>query len=508
MAVKTFAAIDVGSFEVAMKIYEFSGKNTMREIEHVRFLLDLGTESYFEGKISKDKSEELCRVLTQFSTIMKTYKVQDYKAYGTSAIREIAAAPLILERVKLRTGIHLAILSNSEQRFLHYKAVASKGEVFHKIIENQTAIVDIGGGSLQISRFDQGVLTSTQNIQAGVLRLQERLNRMNIKQSLLEEFVDEMVSTSLTTYQKLYGKEQGIENIILIDDYLSILAMRRSLKDPAKAFVTADAFEEFLGTLRGANISEIAQNLDITEQQVPLLLISAILMKRLITLFGAHTLWIPGAGLCDGIAYDYAERKKLVSGIHDFQKDILACVENISKRYLGNKKQAALTQALALALFDTTAKWHGLPKREKLLLEIAALLIDCGKFISLTAEGTVAYDIIMASEIIGISHAERKVVALVVRHVTVPFEECPITNEAEYVTVTKLTALLRVASALYCSRKPKFDKIKTKMEKGVLQLVVETQEELFLEQEAFTQQANFFREVYGIDVVLKHKKKI
>ena len=41
MSVKTFAAIDVGSFELTMKIFDFSGKNTMREIDCIRQRIDL-----------------------------------------------------------------------------------------------------------------------------------------------------------------------------------------------------------------------------------------------------------------------------------------------------------------------------------------------------------------------------------------------------------------------------------------------------------------------------------
>ena len=52
MGVKTFAAIDVGSFELSMKIFEFAGKNRIREIDHVGQRLDLGTDTYADGKIS------------------------------------------------------------------------------------------------------------------------------------------------------------------------------------------------------------------------------------------------------------------------------------------------------------------------------------------------------------------------------------------------------------------------------------------------------------------------
>ena len=71
MSVKTFAAIDVGSYELTMKIFEFSGKETMREIDCVSRRLDLGSDTFAMGKISNEKMDELCRTLKDFSDIMK-----------------------------------------------------------------------------------------------------------------------------------------------------------------------------------------------------------------------------------------------------------------------------------------------------------------------------------------------------------------------------------------------------------------------------------------------------
>ena len=60
---KTFAAIDVGSFELSMKIFEFTKKNPMREIDHVRYRIELGSDTYAKGKIEYEKVDELCRIL-------------------------------------------------------------------------------------------------------------------------------------------------------------------------------------------------------------------------------------------------------------------------------------------------------------------------------------------------------------------------------------------------------------------------------------------------------------
>ena len=150
MGTRMFAAIDVGSYELNMKIFEFSSSNQMKQVDAIRYRLDLGTDTFSSGKISADKKNELCKVLREFADIMKSYRITNYKAYGTSAIRETENTKILLDQIEQRTGIQIEVLSNSEQRFLDYKSMASKGEDFDKIIEKGTAIVDIGGGSIQI----------------------------------------------------------------------------------------------------------------------------------------------------------------------------------------------------------------------------------------------------------------------------------------------------------------------------------------------------------------------
>ena len=66
MAVKTFAAIDVGSFEISMKIYEVSSRKGMRQVDHVSHSIDMGTDSYTTGKIAQERLEELFNTLKEF----------------------------------------------------------------------------------------------------------------------------------------------------------------------------------------------------------------------------------------------------------------------------------------------------------------------------------------------------------------------------------------------------------------------------------------------------------
>lgn len=93
MAVRMFAAIDVGSFALELGIYEISDKTGIRNVEHIRHVIALGSDTFSEGKISYDLVDEMCRVLEKFTETMKMYRVKDYRAYATTAMREAEKQP-------------------------------------------------------------------------------------------------------------------------------------------------------------------------------------------------------------------------------------------------------------------------------------------------------------------------------------------------------------------------------------------------------------------------------
>ena len=511
MGIRTFAAIDVGSFELTMKIFEYSGKGGRKEIDCIRKRLDLGTDTYVQGKITNDKMDELCRTLNEFSEKMRAYKVDAYKAYGTSAIRETENTTIVLDQIAQRTGIHVNVLSNSEQRFLGYKAIASRGENFSKIIEEKTAVVDIGGGSIQLSLFDNDTLVSTQNLRLGVLRLQEYMNRFAAKNSQVGMLVDEMAMAQLATYKKLYLKDREIQNLIVMDDYISPLAVR---KHGAKAVLDAADYMEIQNLIQHGSVTQAAIAMGISEEKVPLVFISAVLIERIASLMGAQHIWAPGATLCDGIAYEYAEQEKLLQGEHDFEKDIVACATSISKRYMGSKKRSETLEKITTTIFDSMKKVHGLGRRERLYLRLASILHDCGKYISMVNIGENSYQIIMATEIIGLSHTEREIVANVARFNYSPFvyygQQSGTTrlDHDSYLIVAKLTAILRLASGLDRSHKQKLNGLKAALKDNRLILTIDTQEDITLEKGFFEMREEFFKEVFSVEPVLKQHKQL
>ena len=522
MAVHLFGAIDVGSYEMELIIYEISKKRGIREIDDIIHRIALGTDTYNTGKISMKHASELRRVLLEFRRIMENYGVEDYRAYGTSAIREMQNSALVLNRLEMETGIHIEPLGNAEQRFLDFKSIASRSSQFDKLIEEPTAIVDIGSGSIQISLFDNGKMVTTQNMNLGILRLHEQVGRIRASASRFEGLVEELVLSRLMVFKHLYLEERTIRSLILVDDYISEVAQKVNVREffrgagsaeealPAgDGFLSRERYEAFYERIKTISYSQVARGLEIPEENVPLLFISGIILRQILEMTGAEILWIPGVCLCDGIVYDYAEKKKFFVSSHDFEKDIISSAIEISRRYNGSRERSKTLEKIALRIFDSTSRMHGMGSRERLLLQIAAILHDCGKFISMNDFSECAYHIIMATEIIGLSGREKEIVANVVRfnHSRfIPFEAQTAIDRERYSVIARLTAILRASNGLDRSHKHKFSDFKIRMKGDQLTITVDVRKDITLEKGLFDKKADFFEEIFNIRPVIKQKK--
>lgn len=510
---KLFAAIDVGSYELNMGIYEF-GQNKMKVIDTLKYRLDLGTDSYTKGRLPVDKVEEMCRILNEFGRIMKSYHVTDYKAYGTSAVRETRNTRILLDQIEQRTGIHVDIISNSEQRFLDYKSVASKGRDFTKTIEKSTAIVDIGGGSIQISLFDKDKLDVTQNMKLGVLRLQESLSELDASPGKYDELLEEIIGSQMDAFEKLYLRGRNIENLIIVDDYVSPITWNRTKDSDSPGYISESRFMAFFDRIKEMNQDEFCRRYNVARENLNQVYIAATLIKFVAKTMGVKMIWAPGVTLTDGIAYEYGERKKLIVIDHDFESDIVTCARSLSRRYNGDDKRNQTLENICMTIFDSMKKVTGLGKRDRLLLRIATILNDCGKYISMYNLAQSSYNIIMATEIIGLSEIEREIIAGVVKynHVYLDYDiertESSGRSEDVYMRIAKLTALLRIGSALDRSHRQKVSDVKAKLADDTLVITVRTNKDMALEKGVFAKRADFFEEIFCVRPVINQIAKI
>ena len=216
MAVTSFAAIDIGSYNVTMEIFEITKKNGLKSLTTVRQRLELGRDTYNDGMVSPEILRELTRILKDYSRIMKEYDTRSYRACAKTALREARNFLLVREHVRNKTGINIEILSNSEQRFMAYKSIASRGEEFQKFIGKGTAIIDVSGGSIQISLFDKETLVTAQNLKLGLLRISSRLSKILNETTHPDALIDEFIRKDIMNFKRMHLKDRNIDTIILV----------------------------------------------------------------------------------------------------------------------------------------------------------------------------------------------------------------------------------------------------------------------------------------------------
>lgn len=509
MAVMTFAAIDIGSYEVSMKIFELSKKIGFRELNDVRYSLELGKGVYSNGKLDTQMLDVLCETLNDFKRMMQDFGVVEYRACGTSALRELANPLIVVEQIYRRTGFKVEILSNAEQHFLGYKSIAAIERGFKKMIQKGTAILDVGGGSLQVSLFDKDALVTTQSLKMGSLRIRQRLQELEKTTIHYDKLVEEFIRNDLTNFQRLYLKDRDIKNVILMGDFITDMIFQEEMKDK---IITRNEFMKRYEDTVDKTEDVLAQEMEIDPEYASLVVPTMVVCRSFIDIFQAEALWAPGVSLLDGIAYDYAEKKKFIRSVHNFENDILVTSKNIAKRYSSSKSHIQGTMNLCLNIFDSMKKVHGMGKRERLLIQIAALLHDCGKYISMGNVSECSYQIIMSTEIIGLSSLERKMIAYAVRYNTTAFvyyDEIQMLgagiDRESYIKIAKMTAILRLANAMDRSHCQKVKGIKTVLKDRELQMVMDSSQDISLELGLLQDKVAFFEEVFGIRLVIRGK---
>ena len=512
MAVMTFAAIDIGSYEVSMKIFELSKKIGFRELNDVRYSLELGKGVYSDGKLDTQMLDVLCETLNDFKRMMQDFGVVEYRACGTSALRELANPLIIVEQIYRRTGFKVEILSNAEQHFLGYKSIAAIERGFKKMIQKGTAILDVGGGSLQVSLFDKDALVTTQSLKMGSLRIRQRLQELEKTTIHYDKLVEEFIRNDLTNFQRLYLKDRDIKNVILMGDFITDMIFQEEMKDK---IITRNEFMKRYEDTVDKTEDVLAQEMEIDPEYASLVVPTMVVCRSFIDIFQAEALWAPGVSLLDGIAYDYAEKKKFIRSVHNFENDILVTSKNIAKRYSSSKSHIQGTMNLCLNIFDSMKKVHGMGKRERLLIQIAALLHDCGKYISMGNVSECSYQIIMSTEIIGLSSLERKMIAYAVRYNTTAFvyyDEIQMLgagiDRESYIKIAKMTAILRLANAMDRSHCQKVKGIKTVLKDRELQMVMDSSQDISLELGLLQDKVAFFEEVFGIRLVIRGKGRV
>ena len=512
MPVQMLAAIDVGSSEVAMKIYQFSKRTGVQEIEHVRSIVELGADTYNTGVIAYDTMQELCGVLKGFTQKLKEYRIEKYIAYAGSALREAINRDLVLDQIYVQTGLKVQIVGNEQLRFLVLQSLAGTVTQFGRLIDEGVAIIDLSSGSLQVSVYEAGTLTLSQNLKLGSLRVREILADIEQQTTDFVNVMEDYIGNDLRTLQRLAIKDLRVKHVIVLGEEIATLLNAVNASKNRESF-TAAQFEKFYHKLMKSKEEVISKKYSVPYEPATVLKPSMIIFKNLVEILGGEIVCASNVGLCDGILADYLRTHHMGQDTHDFTGDIMSMARQIALHYESDMDHIQNVEEISLAIFDGIRKISGLTPRDRLLLQVASVLHDCGKFVNLMRGTDTSYYLILNTEIIGISEEEKGIIANVVRfnsktEVPAYGEVAREMSHVNYVRMLKMASILRLANGMDRSHQQRIRDVRVTIRDGELKIMANTIYDITLEQGMMENRAHFFEQIYGLKPVLRQKRRV
>lgn len=165
------AAIDIGSNAARLLITEVVtntyGQTSFNKLNLVRVPLRLGFDVFEKNEISKPKIGMLLQTLKAYSHLINAYGVEHVKACATSAMRDAKNGKDLIRKILLETGITIEIISGDvEATYIYENHVAENLDKEHSYL-----YIDVGGGSTELTFFDDGKLKYKESFNIGTIRL-------------------------------------------------------------------------------------------------------------------------------------------------------------------------------------------------------------------------------------------------------------------------------------------------------------------------------------------------
>lgn len=165
-----YAGIDIGSNAVRLLIKclnEPGSTEPLSKVQLVRVPLRLGEEAFTEGRISKKKGKQLVSLMKAYKELMEIYEVEAWRACATSAMRDAANGPELVDKIFEKTGIRIEIIDGKEEARLISSDLMRTlaGE-----LEATFLYVDVGGGSTELNLVHAGELIDSRSFNLGTIR--------------------------------------------------------------------------------------------------------------------------------------------------------------------------------------------------------------------------------------------------------------------------------------------------------------------------------------------------
>lgn len=302
--VEKLAAIDIGSNGIRLLIGEVDDHGDVYAIKRLREPVRLGKDVFSQGQISKRTAEKAIESFEKFAKLMRRHDVDRVRAVATSALRESSNKEQFVSLVKKKTGIKIEIISGLQEAKLIHSAVSGRVQ-----LENRNAVlIDIGGGSVEITISVDGKLKAMKSFKLGTVRLLQILEERKLQEKSLRFLLQRSMS-DLNEFVARTTKGEPIDFCIGTGGNFEALGKLRVALLNRSSVSTMNVFEldEIINHLLSMSIKERVQFLRLRPDRADVIVPAGLIIHTVMRKIPCEMLVIPSVGLREGILADLAE---------------------------------------------------------------------------------------------------------------------------------------------------------------------------------------------------------
>ncbi|MCL2127451.1 MAG: HD domain-containing protein [Treponema sp.] len=503
------AVLEIGSTGIRLLIAEIHGNGQWTVMDNAGRPVAFGRDVFSSGGLSRESILECLAVLQNFKELLSGWGIaaSDVHVIGTSALRVARNRDIFIDRVQQETGFCCSTVDGTEENRLMYLGVrfALKQDL-PLFWRANSMIIEIGGGSTEVMLLRRGQMVAARSIKLGTILLDQRI-RLRAGSGLFHE---SYLSEAIRDTSGILNAEMELAHVRTFvvagsDARLASTQVGSELNENCRIISRGD-FIAFAEKIRNYSLEECVRMLGIPYFEAEGFVPGILVLKLFLEKTGAAQVVVPLISIREGYLID------LVQGVdaelqEEFHSQIIASAINLGRKFHYDEAHSRHVARLSVQLFDSLSKEHGMNRRQRMILETAAILHDIGNFIKGSGHNRHGQYIVANSEIFGLRHNEQDIIANVIRYHK---GESPSQSDIEYISlqleerilVLKMASILRVADALDRGHTQQIKRLAVDRRAETIALHASGTHDISLELIGIEEKANLFQDVFGYKIVL------